>query len=533
MPTLNLTPVPLKERIQAIDIIRGFALLGILIINFTVDNSGDTPYDGWTSFGDQFVYWSVRLLLDDRFQTIYCFLFGLGFAIQMQKRNEINSSTVFVFIRRMIVLFLFGYALQIFAGTGFIVISYYAIVGILLLLFVKVPTKFLPALSLLFFVFPRIITTVEKVHKEHKPNTVNQKNVIVDRAVLDKYVGVFQDPAGQKLILHRQEDSLIGENPKTHFALIAQSDTQFLRKEYNILYTFIKNSTGTVNKISITSLNFPEYSAVSLVRIQDDVKKALQQRLQERADATKGSSKKTSYREFVKKNEYLTRYYYITNFPWQKFLWKGNYELGYILVLFLAGLYAGRKKIFQDVAANARTLRFVLKWGLIVGGILVAFSIAFEMWNAFQGIKYWDHYPALTLELLDLPWGVGIIILAMAYIAGLILLLEKEIWKKRLSFFATVGRMGLTNYCLHLIAGLLIFENVSWFLGLDGKAGCLYRLLIALGVYALLYLFSRWWLTYFRMGPLEWLWRSAAYWKWQPMRKEETVQTPDIAVARI
>jgi uncharacterized protein len=65
------------------------------------------------------------------------------------------------------------------------------------------------------------------------------------------------------------------------------------------------------------------------------------------------------------------------------------------------------------------------------------------------------------------------------------------------------------------------------FLGLDGKVGCLYRLLISVVVYILLYLFSHWWLSRFTMGPFEWLWRSMTYWKWQPMKKKEIIQNTE------
>ena len=81
----TIGPVTPQERIQTIDIIRGFALVGILIINFTVDAGLTEPWAGFPGIFDQLVYWPVAFFLDDKFVAIYCFLFGLGFSIQNAK----------------------------------------------------------------------------------------------------------------------------------------------------------------------------------------------------------------------------------------------------------------------------------------------------------------------------------------------------------------------------------------------------------------------------------------------------------------
>ena len=114
--------------------------------------------------------------------------------------------------------------------------------------------------------------------------------------------------------------------------------------------------------------------------------------------------------------------------------------------------------------------------------------------------------------------------MAFGYIAALTLLLQKDKWKNRLSFLAMVGRLGLTCYILHFVSYVFIFKDLGWFLALDDKMGCLLRLLLAVGVFALLCIISHLWLKYFNMGPFEWLWRSMTYWKWQPMKKKETAE---------
>ncbi len=69
-------PVPIKERIQSIDIIRGFALLGVIIVNFGA---------GKISF--------VSFFMSHKFISMFAFLFGLGFALQLMKYTiQIDSS---------------------------------------------------------------------------------------------------------------------------------------------------------------------------------------------------------------------------------------------------------------------------------------------------------------------------------------------------------------------------------------------------------------------------------------------------------
>ncbi|MEO6219065.1 MAG: hypothetical protein ABIO81_01460, partial [Ginsengibacter sp.] len=71
MAQSTIGPVQVQERIQTIDIIRGFALFGILIINFTVDASNTAPWNGWSGFGDQVVFWTISFFMDDKFMSIY------------------------------------------------------------------------------------------------------------------------------------------------------------------------------------------------------------------------------------------------------------------------------------------------------------------------------------------------------------------------------------------------------------------------------------------------------------------------------
>ncbi len=512
----TLQPVALQERIRTIDIIRGLALFGILTINFTVDDGQVSPEEGWTSFGNQLVWWSVRLFMDDRFQTIFCLLFGLGFAIQLQRAADRNAPFAFLFIRRMIALYLIGIAMQIFTGIGYGVISWYAMVGVLLLLFWKVPVKFLPVLAVFFFLFTWTRDIVITVRNESEIKSLLKQTTKVDSTILERYAGVFENVQKVRLIFIRKGDTLIGEGPGRRFLLTPLSDSHFIRKDLKHILTFKKDSSGKLNKLEV---KVPDGRIIQNNRVNTDLQQALAKQLSNRSNSQK-KDEKLSYQQFISKNS-TNVWNNIKNFSFKNFFWHRNvFPIGYLLVVFLFGAFLGRSKILHDVASNKNFLSNMFKWGVIIGGAGIVAYIGLDAWSQFKGFK-WISYPFWLRTIIEPFWSACIILMALGYISGIALLAEKESWKKRLSIPATIGRLGLTNYIFHAVAYVLILENFVFTLGLYGKIGPLYRLLFAIVAYMLMYIFSRWWLKYFKYGPFEWLWRSLTYLKFQPMRLKQ------------
>ena len=187
MTQTTLGPVQAQERIQTIDIIRGIALFGILVINFTVDDSVG-PQVGFTGFSDQFFYWPIKFFLDDKFMAMYCFLFGLGFSIQMLRAQERNSPFVIVYFRRLVVLYLIGTVHGILTQES--ILSFYAMVGALLLLFYKLPRKLLPPLAFLCFLIPTARDFIKIQQAEKLVTSTTQANL--DTTLVDACVGVYE-----------------------------------------------------------------------------------------------------------------------------------------------------------------------------------------------------------------------------------------------------------------------------------------------------------------------------------------------------
>ncbi len=83
--------------------------------------------------------------------------------------------------------------------------------------------------------------------------------------------------------------------------------------------------------------------------------------------------------------------------------------------------------------------------------------------------------------------------------------------------FAAVGRTAFTNYLGSTVIGTLVFFGS--FGGLYGEVSRGEAWLLVPPVWALMLLWSKPWLGRFRYGPLEWVWRCLARWRWEPLRR--------------
>jgi uncharacterized protein len=153
---MKSTPVLGKERMVTLDIIRGFALFGIFLVNMPTFHSPDfmktmygisNEYSGVDHWIDVF----FALFVDMKFFTIFSFLFGLGFYIFMSRAEEKGLRMNRLYLRRIFALLLFGAAHLIGLWFGDILHTY-AVAGLLLLFFYrrKIKTMVIWAFSLLF-----------------------------------------------------------------------------------------------------------------------------------------------------------------------------------------------------------------------------------------------------------------------------------------------------------------------------------------------------------------------------------------------
>ena len=153
-------PVQQSERIVIVDIIRGFALTGVLFANFNAYLVQDLPTSVFESISgpiDHYLEKFNTIFVEWKFMTLFSILFGYGFGLILTNLYKKNISPNVFFIRRMFWLFVIGLIHNAFWWGD--VLHFYAIAGAMLLIFQKSKTQTLLILALTFmFVVPPLFS---------------------------------------------------------------------------------------------------------------------------------------------------------------------------------------------------------------------------------------------------------------------------------------------------------------------------------------------------------------------------------------
>ena len=415
----NLTPAQ-GGRITVIDALRGFSLLGVILVHFqqhySVHSMG--PFNEHTPILAQFndaVFWFVQNVLMGRFINIFAFLFGMSFFIQMDRAAKKGIDFRGRFLWRMVILFAIGIIGSAFYSGD--ILSLYAIYGVVLLLINPLKNWMLTALAALILLGTPKLTTFA-YDKITAPPAVEQ---------------VVEAPERPRM------PENMGERPP------------FVPERI----TFAKNVENNL---------------------------------------TRGAMGKINYQFQATNRGYIT------------------------LAIFILGLIVGRLRFFETAHLHMR--RNLILFALFIAGNLifgwlaniVAPGMDPSMWFLRSGP------PTLQTIIGTALFDVELVFSSASLLMAFVILYNIPAIGKVLDVLAPYGRMGLTNYVSQSIIGACLFA--MWGLGSTfGAWGYAELMIVGLGLYISQIIISTIWLRYFKYGPLEWLWRSATYLKWQPFKK--------------
>lgn len=473
-----LAPVPTNERIHALDIVRGFALIGIFLMNvewftrpITFLGSGVDPS---LSGIDYAASWGIYTFVQGKFWTLFSLLFGMGFAVMLGRAESADRAFVTPYVRRIIGLFLFGSAHFVVLWTGDILHNY-AVTAVLLLLIVTRSWK----------AWWSTLASVAAIGGAMFAFDAKFDSMVMT-AMLLLVVALFM------FFIHRGG---IARYWKFGVALYS------LPMVLGLVFFAVKPL-------------LPEKPAKEVAAETAKQDKQLAERIVERnkeaAEETRIYSQ-AGYLESVRHRAVQ----YQADLPDAA----GLSVLA--LPMFLIGFWFVRAGVVAEWRRHLPLFRRIASWTLPLGLAMTFYSVwSHPSFSPGDGRETSTQIARVLFQWAALPLSIG-------YFSAVICLLGTDLGSRILSPLRFAGQMALSNYIGATIAGTFFFSGYG--LGYWGQVGRAGQVLFVLAVFGTQLVISYFWLKAFRYGPLEWLWRAITYWTLPPMRREPASSNPAAA----
>ena len=214
---LTTEPIQRTDRLLHLDVLRGFALFGILLVNFewftrstqTMLLGSATEVEGLGGLSS----WLIEWLAESKFFPLFSMLFGMGFAIMMRRAQTKGRPFVRVYLRRLIALALFGLLHAALIWSGDILFMYAVIAFIMILFFRNTPTRRLWKWAMACWLVPLVFTTSSAVlfhvlPENHEIREEAIQEIIADYEALQSRIetgeyihqfGTYRENIGQRL----------------------------------------------------------------------------------------------------------------------------------------------------------------------------------------------------------------------------------------------------------------------------------------------------------------------------------------------
>ena len=177
----TLSPVSSNERIISIDVLRGVAVLGILIMNIQNFSMIGAAYMNPDAYGDlaginKWVWILSHIMADQKFMTIFSILFGAGVILFTSKAIQKDKKPGPIHFRRMFWLFVFGMVHAYLIWSGDILVNY-ALCGMFVFIFRNKSPKKLLIISAVFFIIPILLDLMSGFSMPYWPEESVQDNL--------------------------------------------------------------------------------------------------------------------------------------------------------------------------------------------------------------------------------------------------------------------------------------------------------------------------------------------------------------------
>ena len=558
----GLRPIASSERIQALDVVRGFALIGIFLMNIEWFNRpiaelgmglpGTGGADWWAGY-------LIYILVQGKFWTMFSLLFGMGFAVMLTRAERAGRSFLVPYIRRIAALAVFGALHHIFLWAGDILFSY-AVAAMCLLLLKWARWYVLLVLPLIFVALAVGLGAADMPGSNiAAPIGAGLAVVGLGAWFLRGEERIGDNLPTLSLVFMLASIVFVGLAVATAFVpdmaparwpfLIGAFFTGFLgwaswrykdpvearpRRLGGTMYLvpfLVMFAFGVFQMVGPAPPKASEAqvaAAMVVAQAEHDAKEA------GKPAPKRDESKKPSPTEQAAMGEAQNRiqiaeqkekaaeerklqasgtYAEMVRFRASEFAEHAAGEFGFAAVLigmFLLGYWFVRTGIMEHPEQHLPLFRKMAFVGIPLG---VGLGIIGSLMSTGQN-------PALDRDPYQMAVAlmmIGNLPACLGYVSMLTLMLHSRGPFSKVSVLAPLGRMALTNYLTHsLVSSLYFFGYAGGNYGMHRAT----QVGFVFTVIALQVVFSTWWLSKFRYGPMEWLWRAITYWQLPPMRRE-------------
>lgn len=155
---MKLQPTQLQERVVAIDMMRGFSLLGIFIVNMLAFHTPFyyiNPYTWYTDLSDKETFPWIDIALQGSVYPLFSMLFGYGLMMQFMKAEERGISFIPIGLRRLSILLVIGILHAFLVWSGDILITY-ALSGFIVIWLLRLSSTWLLVIALPLYLIPNL-----------------------------------------------------------------------------------------------------------------------------------------------------------------------------------------------------------------------------------------------------------------------------------------------------------------------------------------------------------------------------------------